>query len=157
MAAMAATSRSERTSRRSFCELGVEPSELVPQARLESRPSEPMSHFDEGTWDDALARHGEFTASFTSERHLERDLGYREKSWPVQYPPEGACVFTSGDRVRRHSVDGSDAALVDHRPVVDVREIVDVDPGEPLVSRSQGSSKAGFEDRPLRPERTAAR
>lgn len=91
-------------------------------------------HFDQALGKDLLAGLGQLLRTLPTEQQLWSEAGHGKHGRPVQHASERPGVLEIADRGGSHRVDRARQRMVEQRPLVDVDEIVDADPRQPLAA-----------------------
>ena len=131
--------------------------EQVPQGRFEPRVTERVPGGEQGVRADPLACLGQLARTLRAQQQPRPEARDRDDCRAAQHLAEDPGVVEVPDRVRGDRVDRPGQSGIDQRAQVDVGQIVDADPGQPLPPGAQAPAQARLEQREQQLERAAAR
>src|SRR6516165_7194546 len=98
---------------------------------------------DQPAGPDPLARLSKFAGSFAAEQQPSGRARYPEESGATQHAGQYLGVVGVAHRVWCGGVDRAGEPRVEYRPVVDAGQVVDADPGHPLLAAAQATAETG--------------
>lgn len=96
---------------------------------------------------DALTRGGQFGYAFAAEQESGAEAGDRKDRGAVQDAGQGAGVVAVANRLGGNGIHRTGQVRVPECPVVDVDQVVDADPGQPLAAVADRATEPGGEQR----------
>src|SRR5690348_15182302 len=130
--------------------------EKVPQRLFQPGVPEVVVGADQLAGPDPLARLSKFACSFAAEQQPSGRARYREESGATQYAGQYLGVVGVAHRVWCGRVDRAGEHRVEYRPVVDADQVVDADPGHPLLAAAEAAAEPSDEQGPQQPQGPAA-
>src|SRR5208337_297392 len=131
--------------------------EYVPQRSLQVRLAELVPGRDQPLRPDVLAGLGDFPGPFCAEQQPGPEPGDRQHRGPAQHAGQRPGVVDVAHRLRGDRVDRPGQAGIEHGPQVDVEQVIQADPGQPLLAAAEPAAEARLEQRAEQAEHAAAR
>src|SRR5208282_2848588 len=131
--------------------------EQVPQRSLQLRLAELVPGRDQPLGPDVLAGLGDFPGPLLAEQQPGPEPGDRQDRGPAQHAGQRPGVVDVACRLRGDRVDRPGQAGIEHGTQVDVEQVVQADPGQPLLAAAEPAAEARLEERAEQAEHAAAR
>jgi hypothetical protein len=111
--------------------------EQMAEGLIEVGLPEMVVRLDQPIRPDVLAGLGEFPGSFLAKQQPRPEGGHRQQRRAVQHAGQRPGVVTVPDRLRGNRVDRPGQDGIGHGAQVDIEQVVEADPGQPLPAGAE--------------------